>query len=105
MMSYSMRLGERAAREAVEDGVGISGEQEEARDVMRRRVQLATLHDPLHLVDGVKATMVRGEDIQHRTPYTLRVEIRGHLVHHRSCHDARSNRGAARLRPHASVVS
>ena len=40
MMSYRLRLGERAAREAVEDGVGISGEQEEARAVMRRRVQL-----------------------------------------------------------------
>ena len=57
-----MHLGERAAREAVEDGVGISGEQEEARAVMRRRVQFAVLHDPLHLVDGIKASMVRGED-------------------------------------------
>ena len=100
-----MHLGERAAREAVEDGVGISGEQEEARAVMRRRVQFAVLHDPLHLVDGIKVSMIRGEDIQHRTPYTLRVEVCGHLVHHRSCHEARSNRGAARLRPHAPVVS
>ena len=42
----------RAAREAVKDRVGLRGEQEEAGPVVRLCMELAALHDALHLVDG-----------------------------------------------------
>ena len=57
------RLGWLAPRKAVKDRVRLSGEEEEAGAVVRRRVQLAALHDPLHLVDGLEAAAVRREEL------------------------------------------
>jgi hypothetical protein len=79
-MCACTRLGWRAAREAVKDRVRLRGEEEEAGAVVRHRAQLAALHDPLHLVDGLKAAPVRGEELEHRAAHAWRVEIFGHLV-------------------------
>ena len=77
---HGTRLGWRAAREAVKDRVGLRGEQEEAGPVVRLCMELAALHDALHLVDGVETALVRGEEVEHRSTHAQRVEMLGHLV-------------------------
>ena len=72
---HGTRLGWRAAREAVKDRVSLRGEEEEAGPVVRRRMEFAAIHDALHLVDGVKAPPVGGEEVEHRRAHAWRVEM------------------------------
>ena len=74
------RLGWRAAREAVKDRIRLRGEEKEAGPVVRRCMELAALNDALHLVDGVKATSVGGEEFEHRRAHAWRVKTFGDLL-------------------------
>jgi hypothetical protein len=60
--------------------VGLRGEEEEAGPVVRRRTELAAIHDALHLVDGFEAAPVGREEVEHRSAHAWRVEMLGHLL-------------------------
>jgi hypothetical protein len=43
-------------------------------------MELAAIHDALHLVDGFEAAPVGREEVEHRSAHAWRVEMLGHLL-------------------------